>query len=68
MYAQWGIAFRFHVRVLDSTCQGPCNRLLEGWSHDQCPKIEKAKVVDLHSSILNLFEISYKVLHCEDMR
>ena len=46
----------------DSIWQGPCSGLLGCWSHDQCPKIAKMKVVALHCSFLNLFEICSKVL------
>ena len=44
----------------DSACQG--SFMLGWWSHDQLLKIAKAKVVALHCSFLNLFELCSKVL------
>jgi len=46
----------------DDTCQGPCNGLLGGWSHDQFPKMVKMKVVALHCSFQNQLELCSKVL------
>ena len=47
----------------DFTYQGPSNRSLGGWSHDQSPKmVQKTKVVALHYSFLNLVELCSEVL------
>ena len=47
----------------DFTYQGPSNRSLGGWSHDQLPKmVKKTKVVALHCSFLDLVALCSEVL------
>ena len=47
----------------DFTYQGPSNRSLGGWSHDQLPKmVRKTNIVALHCSFLNLVKLCSEVL------
>jgi len=46
----------------NDTCQGSCNGLLGGWSHDQFPKMVKMKFVGLHCSFHDQLELCSKVL------